>query len=266
MGETVVRRPPQAIPSPLAGEGREERLAPDRSGGKKLLLATWFSPAFPIGGFSYSHGLETAIAEGALRDVASLEDWIAALLAHGSGWGDAVLAAEAWRATAEGDAGRLAAVAGLAEAMAPSAERHLETMSLGAAFMRAVEAGWPSAALADALAGIALAEADAGQAGRDRVAYPVAVGIAAATHGLPLEATLAAMLNGFVTTLVSVAVKFVPLGQTAGLRVLAALQPLALETAARAAACSLDDLGSAAIASDIASMRHETLYSRIFRS
>jgi urease accessory protein len=128
-------------------------------------------------------------------------------------------------------------------------------MSLGAAFLTAVGAGWPSdilARLSDPFGG--------------RFAYPVAVAVSAAAHDLPLSATLAAMIKCYATTLVSVAVRLVTVGQTAGLEVLANILPVVLAVAQRAAESSLDDLGSAAILSDIAAMRHETLYSRIFRS
>lgn len=223
--------------------------------GSLLLLGTWLSPAFPVGAFSYSHGMETAIADGRLRSAAAAEAWIGAVTTAGSGWNDAVLLAEAFRATTSGDLSRLAAVAELGSVMSPSAERHLEASSLGAAFLKAVQSGWPSPSLAAAV------DAVAGAA-----SYPVAVGLCAGALGVPLEPTLALTLNGFVSTLVSVAVRLVPLGQTAGLRIVGGLQPRIADMAARAATSSLDDLGSATMLSDIASMRHETLYSRVFRS
>jgi urease accessory protein len=240
-------RPAAAIPVPSSAAVTND--------GVLLLLATWLSPAFPVGGFSYSHGLETAIADRRLRATATVEDWIEAVLTSGSGWNDAVLLAEAHRAAELADWDRLMAVAQLGSVMSPSAERHLEASSLGAAFLKAVAAGWPAARLATAI------DAMAGM-----VTYPVAVGTAAGAHGLPLRPTLALFLNGFVANLVSVAVRLVPLGQTAGLKILAGLQPRMLDMAGRSATSTLDDLGSAAMLSDIASMRHETLYSRVFRS
>jgi urease accessory protein len=219
--------------------------------GQQMLLGTWFSPAFPVGGFAYSHGLETAIASGAVLAPASLAAWIGDLAERGSLWCDAVFFAEAWRAVTAGEAARLDEVAELAEAMAPSRERSLETLSLGVAFLAAIAAGWPTAALAS-LGG--------------RIAYPVAAGATVAAHAIPLAPALAAFLNGTVTSLASVAVRLVPLGQSDGLRVLAGLQPRLLAVAAGAAQSSLDDLGSATLASDIASMRHETLEPRLFRS
>lgn len=207
-----------------------------------LKLLTWLSPAFPVGSFSYSHGLETAIAERAVRDRASLQSWIAALIAHGSGWTDAVLLAEAH--TVASDPVRLAQVAELAEAMAPAAERRRETLSQGAAFATAIGAWAPAQA----------------------APYCVAVGKAAADHGVPLEPALTAWLHAFASNLTSIAMRAVPLGQTDGVAVLAALEPLILSTAARAAASSLDDLGTCALMSDIAAMRHETLPVRLFIS
>ena len=215
-----------------------------------LRLMTWLSPAFPVGAFSYSHGLEWVVQDGAVGNGDSLSDWLTDLLRHGAGWSDAVLLAEAWRAVAADDAARLAAAAELGAALAPSQERHLETMQLGTAFLTAAET-WPCAGL-ETLQG--------------RAPYPVAVGAVAAGHDIALDAALPAYLNAFMASLVSAAVRLVPLGQSDGLRVLAALEPLVLGTAARAMAASLDEIGTAVLLSDIAAMKHETQYTRLFRS
>ncbi|MDB5471068.1 MAG: urease accessory protein UreF [Caulobacter sp.] len=216
-----------------------------------LKLLTWLSPAFPVGGFSYSHGLETAIAGGAVRDRETLRAWIAALIAHGSGWTDAVLLTEAWRASTAADAPRLAETAELADAMAPSLERRRESLSQGAAFLTAARAWRPDGIIPPY---------------GDPAPYCIAVGAIAAAHAVPLEATLTAWLHAFASNLASIALRAVPLGQTDGVAVLAALEPLILATAARAAVSSLDDLGTSALMSDIASMRHETLPVRLFIS
>lgn len=210
-----------------------------------IRLMSWLSPAFPVGAFGFSHGLETVIRDGRVRDAASLEAWIGGLLEHGGAWTDAVLFAAAWAAA--DDAPALAAVAELAEALAPSYERRRESLGQGEAFLAAVAAWGPPP-----LAG--------------PVPYCVAVGATAARRLIPLEAALAAWLHAFAANLVSVAVRAVPLGQTQGVSVIAALEPAILATAARAAASTLDDLGSAAILSDIAAMRHETLDGRLFVS
>ncbi|QEL24046.1 urease accessory protein UreF [Bosea sp. F3-2] len=211
-------------------------------------LMTWLSPAFPIGAFAYSHGLERAIHDGLIRDRSSLIEWLETLLEHGSAWNDAVLLAEAWRGTAAGEG--TDDVAELAAAMSGSRERHMETTLQGGAFIDAMAAwsGEPSAG------------------GEGVTAYPVAVGVAAARHGVALEDTLIAYLHAFASNLVQACVRLVPLGQRDGVATLAALEPIILRTAQRAAVSTLDDLGSCTILADILSMNHETQYSRVFRS
>jgi len=215
------------------------------SGSQLLRLLTWLSPAFPVGAFGYSHGLEQAIRDGAATSAARLTTWIAALVEHGSGWTDAVLLKAAW--TAAGDSAALTEIAELADALAVSAERRRETLAQGEAFLTAARP-WTTATP------------------EDSVAYPVAVGAVAGRMGVPIEATLTAWLHAFCANLVSVAVRAVPLGQTAGVAVIAGLEPVILAAAARAATSTLDDLGSAALLSDIAAMRHETLQPRLFIS
>ena len=204
-------------------------------------LMTWLSPAFPVGAFSYSHGLETVIRDGAVSDADTLSAWISGLIEHGSGWADAVLFKAAWEAP---DAAALAEIAELAAAMTPSLERRRETLGQGEAFLIAARA-WGS----PPLTGL--------------IAYPVAV---TADAKISLDIALAAWLHGFAANLVSVAVRAVPLGQTRGVAVIADLEPVVLAATARAAASTLDDLGSAALLSDIAAMRHETLGGRLFIS
>lgn len=239
---------PDVAPLPVRQRSADASTAP-----QLLKLMTFLSPAFPVGAFSYSHGLERLIADGEIGSADALKAWLADILQLGSGWNDAVLFAEAHRAAEAGDTPRLAAVAELAEALTPSRERHLETMAQGRAFLEAVSAAWPCAAV-DQLQG-------AGGA-----AYPVAVAAAAASHGVALAAAQPAYLNAFAANLVSVGVRLIPLGQNAGLKVLAALHPLIADVAERAAGSTLDDLGASAVRSDVASMRHETQYSRVFRT
>lgn len=205
-----------------------------------LTLMQWLSPAFPVGAFAYSHGLEQVLADGAIRDADALRDWLAALLEHGSGHADAVLVAAAYTAT------RIEDVDAVARAFAPSAERLQETTLMGAAFCDTARAVWGLDVQA--------------------LTYPVAVGAAARGMGVPLEDTLPLYLHAFASNLVSVAQRAMPLGQTEGQRVLAALSPVITATASTAATATLDDLGSASFAADIAAMRHETLQPRIFRT
>jgi len=217
-------------------------------------LLVWLSPSFPVGSFAYSQGLEWVVEAGDVGDAASLEQWLDDLLHHGGPWSDAVLLAQTHRAVTGGDDAKLAEVAALAAALAPSRERKLETLAQGAAFLAAVRAAWPSPSL------------DRAKPFETEIAFPVAVGIAAAGHGLALASTLEAYLVALMTNLVSAAVRLIPLGQTDGTKAVAKLVPAAKQVAALAAAASLDDIGGAALRSDIAAMRHETQYTRLFRS
>ena len=218
-----------------------------------LPLFAWLSPAFPVGAFAYSHGLESAADADLVRDAGTLEDWLRDLLRQGSGRQDAVLAAESWRCAEAGDAAALAEVNDLALALAPSRERRLETGQTGRAFADAIRSAWP------------LATAEALPRGED-IAYPVAFGAAAGKAGFPLGPCLEALLLAFAANLVSAAVRLGIVGQTDGQRVIAALLPEAQELCAGLAGSTLDDLGAFALRSDIAALQHETLYSRLFRS
>lgn len=218
-------------------------------------LMVWLSPAYPVGAFAYSHGLEWAVETGDIRDAASLKLWIDDLLHHGGPFADAVLLAHAWRATADGRDETFADVAELATAFAASRERQMETLNQGDAFLTATRTAWSSPVLERVVA-----------SWDGRFAYPVAVGAAAAAHGLPLTATSTACLTAVAANLVSAAVRLVPLGQTDGNRVLAACVTGLRAVALRAEQVPLEHLGGAALRSDIASMRHETQYTRLFRS
>jgi len=218
-------------------------------------LMTWLSPAYPVGAFSYSSGIEWVVESGDIKDAKTLWRWLAAIMTEGGGFCDAMFFAHAHRAVMTGDDKALRDVAELAAAFAPSKERHLETTAQGHAFIEATRAAWPCTAL-DRLAAV--------WAGP--IAYPVAVGVAAAGHGVPVEPALGAFLHAVTANLISAGVRLIPLGQTEGQRLLAAFEPVVAATAARALTMPLDQVGGAAFRADIASMRHETQYTRLFRS
>jgi urease accessory protein len=218
-------------------------------------LMAWLSPAYPVGAFSYSGGIEWAVEAGDIGDAATLREWLAVMIAEGGGFCDAVFLAHAHRAAAARDDAALRAVAELACAFAPSKERHLETTAQGRAFLDTTRAAWPTLAL-DLLE----------QVWDGAIALPVAVGVAGAGHAIALEAVLNAYLQALAANLVSAGVRLVPLGQTDGQRILAALEPMVRATAARALATPLDEVGAASFRADLASMRHETQYTRLFRS
>jgi urease accessory protein len=226
----------------------------DETGALYRLMA-WLSPAYPVGAFSYSSGIEWAVESGDIKDAATLRGWLTVIMAEGGGFCDAVFFAHVHRAATAGDDKALREVAELAAAFAPSKERHLETTAQGRAFVEATRAAWPCAAL-DRLAAV----------WDGAVAYPIAVGVAAAGHGVAIEAALNAYLHAVTANLISAGVRLIPLGQTDGQRLLAAFEPIVAESTARALATPLDQVGGAAFRADIAAMRHETQYTRLFRS
>ncbi|MCA3445991.1 MAG: urease accessory protein UreF [Rhodobacter sp.] len=206
-----------------------------------LSLVQWLSPAFPTGGYAFSHGLEWAVWAGDVTTAAQLQIWIGAVLTEGAGRTDAILLAQALRPDAD-----LPALAALAGALAASRERLTETLDQGRALATTVAA----------LTGRDLAP----------MPYPVALGAAARPLGLPVGRVVALYLHTFTSNLVQAGVRFVPLGQTEGQAVLAALHPLIDRAAAEAADADLDRIGSGAFRSDLAAMRHETMDVRIFRT
>lgn len=220
-----------------------------------LPLMIWLSPSFPVGAFAYSHGLEWAFEAGDVTDAATLADWLDALVGHGSLRNDLILFVAAHRAVEAADGTALAETAELALALANSAERRLETVTQGNAFVAALRASWPCEALETLRTHWA-----------DDVAYPVAVAVGCAGHGVPLLPALEAYGLAFVANLVSASVRLGIVGQTDGQRVTAGLVPVLHRAAAAASTASLDDLGGCTLRSDMAALRHETQYSRLFRS
>ncbi len=222
--------------------------------GALFRLLAWTSPNFPVGAFSYSHGIEYAVECGAVSDAATLGDWIATIVELGSGRSDAILFCAAWRAAATNDGAVLRDVAERAAALRGSAELGLETTAQGRAFTETQAAAWPAPGM-PVISGW-----------NGPVAYPIAVAIACAAHGIPLDVALPAYLHGFASNLTSAGVRLVPLGQMQGQRVLAALEGALGRTAAEAIVAPLSDAGSAAWMADWTSMLHETQRTRLFRS
>lgn len=205
-----------------------------------LTLTQWLSPAFPVGAFAFSHGVETAVRDGRIGDATSLEDWLIDLLDHGSARSDVVLLSAAYHSDEPLE------VHAAALSFQPSAERSEEALQLGRAFSRTVRDVW----------GLDLPD----------LAYPVAVGHAAALRHIPLAEAAALYAHSFCSNLVSAAIRLVPLGQTEGQTVLARLHDRCTQLGGIADCFTLDDLASAAFLSDIQAMRHETQSPRIFQS
>lgn len=213
-----------------------------------LRLMAWLSPAFPVGGFAYSGGLESAIVDGHIANGDDLSRWLHLLLADGGLRNDAILLVEGHRHSA--DHAALRSVLALASALAGSAERHAEIVRQGEAFVTAASA-WPHPVL-DMLKG--------------SVAYSVAVGAVAAAHEVPVGDAVAAFLQAQISQLISVAIRLSVIGQTQGVALIAEIEADILGSIDAIERMGIDDLGSAAMIAETLSMRHETQYSRLFQS
>jgi urease accessory protein len=228
---------------------------PDNEAAALYRLMTWLSPSFPVGAFSYSSGIEWAVEAGDIKDAASLRDWLTSMLADGAGFCDGIFLAQTHRAASSSDANGLRDIAELAAAFVPSRERHLETSAQGRAFIDIIRSAWNCDGLDQLVS-----------ACDGTIVYPVAVGLVSAAHAIPLQPAMHAFLHALVSNWISAGARLVPLGQTDCQRVLAQLEPTVVSTGKRALEASLDDLGSATFRADLASMRHETQYTRLFRS
>jgi urease accessory protein len=215
-------------------------------------LLAWLSPAYPIGAFSYSHGVETAVEEGFIKDRASLVTWLESVLRDGTGRVDGALFAAAWRAAEARDWRQFHDIAERAAAWRGTSEMALESRQQGGSFLSITRAAWPHPDFSEVEGDLAL---------------PVAVALATALHGVALEAALGGYLHAFTANLISAAVRTVPLGQTDGQRALASLESVVRRAVEAAlAATDLDDVGTATPLLDWCSLRHETQYTRLFRS
>ncbi len=271
-----------------------------------LRLQAWLSPSFPIGGFSYSHALEQAVQRGWVHDRETLVDWLDADLRHGAGRSDAILLAAAYRASTasysavipahagtqtgkglvpstaplrtnffgeqpaptepyeelgprvRGDDASILEVAELAAALRGTAELALESTTQGISFLTTIRKAWPNRKLEDLHR--LLAE------NHTTPTFPVVVGVACAAYGIPLALALQFTLQAVIANYIGAALRLMKMGQTDGQHAIAALEDAVMETADEALAATLDDIGSASLSVDVASMRHETQYSRIFRS
>ena len=221
-------------------------------------LMTWLSPSFPVGAYTYSHGIEFAVEGALITNRGDLQGWIEAILRHGAGQTDAVLFRAAWQAVNDDDPKLLAWAAEMADALRATPEMALESTAQGQAFLETLSKVWSEPALqkwAKELAGL------------DRPpAYAVIVGIAAAVAKVPLRHALVAFLHALSANLVSAGVRLVPLGQTDGQLTQAALEVPAHEAADRAISRPARDIGASAPIVDWTSMQHETQYTRLFRS
>jgi urease accessory protein len=225
-----------------------------------LELLAWFSPAMPTGAFSYSHGLEWAVEAALVHDVPSLQGYVEAVLRQGSGRVDAILLGAAYGASiaAKFEGRSLEEVIAYAAAMRGTHELALESAAQGRALLTTLQQAWPAPELHQLDALCRRLEVEPRHA--------CVAGVAAAAHGVPLRAARLAFLHAFAANLISAGIRLIPLGQTDGQRLTAAIAPTIYEVADQALSGSLDDLGTATPLVDWCSMRHETQYTRLFRS
>jgi urease accessory protein len=219
-------------------------------------LLAWLSPGFPTGGFSYSHGLEAAADSGAVGDRISLQYWIGAIIAWGAGRIDADILRDAHRAVSTGDIVALSAANRHGVAFRATAETRLETTAPGAAFLEACRAAWPEPFL-DRWAKML----DGGS-----VCYAAAVGAATARAGIPIDCALLGYMQAMAANLISAGLRLGIIGQTDGQRILAGLEPVISAAVASALTREQGSFGSATFAVELASVMHETQYTRLFRS
>jgi urease accessory protein len=214
-------------------------------------LMSWLSPAYPVGAYSFSHGLEYAVDAGLVTDRESVRSWIATLMTAGSGFADLVFVAAAW----DSEPARLAELNQFALAFQGTAEIRLESTAQGRAFLLVTAEAWPCEAIAT-LQGIPQRE----------IVYAVAVGAVARSHGIDRRDAMTAYAHAFAANLVSAAVRLIPLGQTDGQRITADLMSTCHAAVERAASTPADEVSTSTPMVDIASMKHEQQYTRLFRS
>lgn len=256
-------------PTVTAMAATTTRVGPART--SDLVRLMWLaSPALPIGGFSYSEGLEAAIDRTGLRTPTAVSAWLQAQLQLTLARSDLALVAQAIHAWRTRDLVRVQALNAWVLQTRESSELRLQTEQMGRSMMdwlRNQHVG-DDADDADADAACAAADADATALSRhcESPTYPVAFALAASLTGAPVADSLSSYAFGWAENMVQAAVKAVPLGQNAGQRILADLAKHI--TRAVADALERDDDSRQAFAPMLAilSAQHETQYSRLFRS
>ena len=233
-----------------------------RTGARRTVLATirllqLVSPTLPVGAYTYSQGLEWAVESGAVRDEASALVWIGDCLEWGVGRFEAPLVARLLAAWQAGDDGTVARLDAEFAASRETSELRAETLQMGHSLVRLLAGLEPFAALPGWGARLAALP---------EPCYPTVWSAAAAAWEVPPELALAGYLWGWLENQTMAAVKLVPLGQSAGQRLLAALGARIPAVAARAAALPEEQWGNFTPGFALAASCHETQYTRLFRS
>lgn len=218
-------------------------------------LMSWMSPSYPVGAYTYSHGVEYAVEAGLISNVEDLVLWLKDIVQHGGARTDSIFLVETYRAVQNKDRPRILEIAELAYATRSTKELDLETTAQGRAFIEVTQKVSPSQSLEFLK-----------RERKEPIVYPVAVAAIAADREVKLEDALAAYFHGFISNVVSAAVRLIPLGQTDGQRAIIQLEEVAMVQIQEALFSALDDLGTATMMVDWCSSQHETQYTRLFRS
>ncbi|HVT10499.1 MAG TPA: urease accessory UreF family protein [Polyangia bacterium] len=217
-----------------------------------LRLLQIVSPALPTGAFAYSQGLEQAVAEKWVTDETEARMWLLGLLRWSFATLDMPVLARLMTAWRDGDALGVARWSRWLLACRPTRELRAEDRQLGGALARILE-------------GLGITQA-AGWGRRPDVTHATMFALAAVCFDVAPAAAVAGAAFAWAEAVTAAAVRLVPLGQTAGQRILAAAGAAIPALAARALTLMDDELGAAAPGQALASAAHETLYSRLFRS
>ena len=202
------------------------------------ILHTWFSPSFPIGSYSFSHGLESMIENKLIKDKQEINDYIKSILYHGTCKNEIILIKFAYKGLELND---------FALSLCSSKERKIETLAMGNNFRKILKDSWQYEL-------------------PENTAYPVAIGIAANFFKLPLKLTVISFLQSFISNLINICVKHIPIGQKIGQDCLINSFALIREVVKKNESCTLDDIGGICFNSDIHSIKHENLKTRIYKT
>lgn len=218
-------------------------------------LQTWFSPSYPVGAYTYSHGLENAFENAHITNVTEAIDWISDIITQGNGFADAVFLTEAFNAAVDKDDQKLIEITEYAVAFCGTKELRLESESQGAAFLTIIQNVETNPELWKII-----------NLWQGAYPYAVVVGAAAGAEGIELNALITAFLHGFVSNMSSALVRIVPFGQTDGQRIISALAPIVEQVTEQAISTDYKNLTTSTMMVDLTSMQHETQYTRLFRS
>ena len=202
------------------------------------ILQTWFSPSFPVGSFSYSHGLEAMINDNLVKSKEDILDYLKCILKHGTGKNDIIL----MKYTYQGEE-----LNELALSLCPSKERKIESIEIGNAFRKVLADSWDFKI-------------------QENTAYPIAVAKAAKHFNIPLNLTLVSYLQSFASNLINVCIKHIPIGQKIGQDCIIQTYDLIRELEKESENLNLEDLGGICFNSDIYSIKHENLKTRIYKT